>query len=150
MWDFTGRFVTTYVSNWKNKNENGFIIWTCRGKKLCSLNKDPFFQFLWRPKPPTILSKEALDNLNQPQNFKKYQKKYKTMERAEQDAVTSKRRADQEKLKNEFRALLLQRLKEQDVDVNWRKSMGIHEDTDFYVVEECVEEILEEKVEVIE
>jgi len=152
MWDNTGRYVATYVSNWKNKNENGFIVWTCRGKKFYSLNKDPFFQFLWRPKPPTVLPKDKLEWLQQPSNFKKFQKKYKTMERAEQDAVNIKRRTEQEKLKSDYRQLLLLRLKEEENDVNWRKSVGIHEDTesDFYVVEECVEEILEETVEVIE
>jgi len=151
-WDYTGRFVATYVSNWKNKNENGFVVWTCRGKKIYSLNKDPFYQFLWRPKPPTILPKDVLETLAQPANFKKYQKKYKSMERQEQDLVNSKRRAEQEKLKNDYRALVLQRLKEQESDVNWRKSLGIHDDTesDFYVVEECVEEILEEKIDLVE
>src|SRR5688572_14222318 len=86
-WDYSGRFVTTYVSNWKNKNENGFVVWNCRGKRIYSLNKDPFFQFLWRPKPPTVLPKEKQDWLQQPTNFKQFQKKYKLMERAEQDAV---------------------------------------------------------------
>jgi len=151
-WDATGRFVATYVSNWKNKSENGFAIWTCRGKRVFNLNKDPFFQFLWRPKLPVILPKAELDNLSQPGNFKKYSKKYKTMERAELDAVNTKRKQEQDKLKSDYRALLLQRLKEQEADVNWRKSLGIHDDTesDFYVVEECVEEILEEKIDVVE
>jgi translation initiation factor 3 subunit B len=151
-WDYTGRFCTTYVSNWKNKNENGFMIWSCRGKKVYSLNKDPFYQFLWRPVPPTLLSKEELEALTQPTNFKKYQKKYKSMERAELDAVTSKRRAEQERLKSEYRTLLSQRMKDQEDDVAWRKSVGIYDDTadDFYVVEECIEEILEEKFEPIE
>jgi len=154
MWDYSGRFVATYVSNWKNKNENGFVIWTCRGKKVYSLNKDPFFQFLWRAKPPTVLPKDKLDSLQQPVNFKKFQKKYKTLEKAELDAVTSKRRTEQEKLKSDYRTLLSQRLKEQESEdeISWRKSIGIHNDadSDFYVVEECVEEILEEKIEVIE
>jgi len=152
VWDYTGRFVTTYVSNWKNKNENGFIIWSCRGKKIYSLNKDHFYQFLWRPRPPIILPKEVMESLSQPTVFKKYQKTYKTMEGYEEKFLLAKRRAEQEKLKSDFRSLLLQRLKEQDSDVNWRKSLGIHDDaeSDFYVVEECVEEILEEKIEVIE
>jgi len=151
-WDATGRFVATYVSNWKNKSENGFAVWTCRGKKVFNLNKDPFFQFLWRPKLPVILPKAELDNLSQPGNFKKYSKKYKTMERAELDAVNTKRKQEQDKLKSDYRALLLLRLKEQESDVNWRKSLGIHDDTesDFYVVEECVEEILEEKIDLVE
>lgn len=59
--DATGRFVATYVSNWKNKSENGFVIWNCRGKRVFALNKDPFFQLLWRPKPPVILPKAELD-----------------------------------------------------------------------------------------
>jgi len=152
VWDYTGRFVASYVSAWRNKNENGFVIWNCRGKRVYHLNKDPFFQFLWRPTPPSILPKDQLEALSQPENFKKYQKKYKTMEREEQIAVNKKRREEQEKLKNDFKSLVLQRLKEQEADLVWMKSLGVHDDTDsdFYVVEECVEEILEEKVEVIE
>lgn len=37
------------------------------------------------------------------------------MERAELDAVNTKRRKEQEKLKSDYRSLLLQRLKEQEV-----------------------------------
>jgi hypothetical protein len=62
-----------------------------------------------------VLPKEKQDWLQQPSNFKQFQKKYKLMERAEQDAVSSKRRQEQEKLKSDYRGLLLQRLKEQEV-----------------------------------
>jgi len=151
-WDYTGRYVATYVSNWKNKTENGFIVWTCRGKRVYQLNKDPFFQFLWRPKPPCVLPANKLKELQEPSHFKKYQKRYKQLEKAEWDQVTTKRRTEQDKLKADYQELLLRRLKEQEADMNWRRSVGINDDqeVDFYFVEECVEEILEEKTEVIE
>jgi hypothetical protein len=92
------------------------MVWTCRGKKVYQLNKDPFFQFLWRPKPPTVLPKEPLEQLQQAAYFKKhYQKKYKQMEKVEQDAVSTKRKNEQDKLKNDYQELILRRLKEQDV-----------------------------------
>jgi len=150
-WDFTGRFVASYVSNWKTRGENGFIIWSCRGRKIYSLNKDPFFQLSWRPQPPPLMTKEELQSFFSGQNFKKFQKKYRLLEKEEQDAIMTKRKIEQEKSKSDYRTLLQKRLKEMQEDVVWRKSMGITEvtDLDLYTIEDVVEETLEEKTEVL-
>ena len=38
--------------------ENGYHIWDFKGTSLLEEHVDRFKQFLWRPRPPTMLSKE--------------------------------------------------------------------------------------------
>jgi len=151
-WDPTGRYVTTFISHWRNKNENGYKIWSFLGREMLTVNKDPFFQFLWRPRPKSLLPCEQLENLSKPAVFKKYEKKYKVQDREKENnkrrnitRVFEQRRAE---YKDQQRA----RMEQWRADSAWRKSIGIPDDRDedFLVVEECVEEILEEKVELLE
>ena len=45
-----------------------------RPPRACRLPRDRFFQFLWRPRPPSLLSEDALRALAR--NLKKYSKRY--------------------------------------------------------------------------
>lgn len=56
-WDPTGSFVATTVTS-VHEMENGFNIWSFNGKHLYRILKDNFFQFLWRPRPPSFLTPE--------------------------------------------------------------------------------------------
>ncbi|BDA47339.1 Eukaryotic translation initiation factor 3 subunit B [Coccomyxa sp. Obi] len=56
-WDPTGRYVATSVTS-IHQMENGFNIWLFNGTLLYRSLKDQFFQFSWRPRAPTLLSKE--------------------------------------------------------------------------------------------
>jgi uncharacterized protein with WD repeat len=38
--------------------ENGYAIWDFRGQEIMKHIRDRFKQFIWRPRPPTLLSKE--------------------------------------------------------------------------------------------
>lgn len=55
-WDPTGRYVCTYVSALKQPMENGYTIWNFAGKPQLRVMKDKFYQFLWRPRPPSLLT----------------------------------------------------------------------------------------------
>ena len=57
-WDPTGRFVVSSSSAWRHQFENGYNIWTFQGVLVNKVLKDRFFQFLWRPRPPSLLSEE--------------------------------------------------------------------------------------------
>ncbi|KAM0010303.1 putative transcription factor WD40-like family [Helianthus debilis subsp. tardiflorus] len=72
-WDPTGRYVATSVTS-GHEMENGFNIWSCNGKLLYRVPKDHFFQFSWRPRPPSLLSPEEEEEILK--NLKKYSKKY--------------------------------------------------------------------------
>lgn len=49
-------------------------VWLFNGKLLHSAPRDRFYQFLWRPRPPSLLSKEELAAVKA--NLKKYAKAY--------------------------------------------------------------------------
>jgi translation initiation factor 3 subunit B len=58
-WDPSGRFVATSASAWRHSLENGYAIWDLKGQELQKQVQDRFKQILWRPRPRTLLSKEA-------------------------------------------------------------------------------------------
>uniref|UniRef100_A0A0E0R2Q8 Eukaryotic translation initiation factor 3 subunit B n=1 Tax=Oryza rufipogon TaxID=4529 RepID=A0A0E0R2Q8_ORYRU len=80
MWDPTGRYLASAVTS-VHEMENGFQIWSFSGKQLYKVSKDHFFQFLWRPRPPSLLTPEKEDEIAK--NLRKYSKKY---EQEDQDA----------------------------------------------------------------
>lgn len=147
-WDPTGRYVTTWVSNWKSKSENGYKIWPFHGQgELVSVLRDPFYQFLWRPKPPSLLTTEQLGDIEK--NFKEYQKKYLIEDKSHEKKRIEEREKAMDAIRTEFRQLLARKKREWEADTEWRRSMSIEPDCpeDFYVVEELVEEVVQEKEE---
>eukprot|EP00095_Tigriopus_kingsejongensis_P011865 maker-scaffold180_size281610-snap-gene-0.35 protein:Tk11865 transcript:maker-scaffold180_size281610-snap-gene-0.35-mRNA-1 annotation:"hypothetical protein DAPPUDRAFT_303630" len=69
-WDPTGRYLMTGVSWWGNKVDNGYWLWSFQGKILKRVQMDKFCQFLWRPRPPTLLDKKQIKEIKK--NLKKY------------------------------------------------------------------------------
>ncbi|KAJ8444176.1 hypothetical protein Cgig2_030996 [Carnegiea gigantea] len=90
-WDPTGRYVATSVTS-VHEMENGFNIWSFNGKLLYRILKDHFFQFSWRPRPPSFLSPEKEEEIAK--NLKKYSKKY---EAEDQDVSMLLSEQDREK-----------------------------------------------------
>jgi len=78
-WDPTGRFVATSVTS-ENQMENGYQVWSFNGKLLTRQVKDRFYQFLWRPHPPSLLSEEEIQQVKK--DLKKYIKKYEAEDEA--------------------------------------------------------------------
>ncbi|KAL1210408.1 Eukaryotic translation initiation factor 3 subunit B [Cardamine amara subsp. amara] len=73
-WDPTGRYVATAVTSSVQEMENGFYIWSLNGKLLYRTLKEQFFQFAWRPRPPSLLSEQKEEEVAK--NLKKYSEKY--------------------------------------------------------------------------
>merc|ERR1740138_807867 len=73
-WDPTGRFVATSVSHWRHQMEHGYIMWSSHGRELSHEKKDKFYQFLWRPRPPSLLSEVKEKDIRK--NLRNYSKKY--------------------------------------------------------------------------
>ncbi|KAI3862385.1 hypothetical protein MKW92_010092 [Papaver armeniacum] len=92
-WDPTGRYVATAVTS-VHEMENGFNIWSFTGKLLYKISKDHFHQFLWRPRPPSILTAEMEEQISK--NLDEYSKKYET---EDQDAAAQLRGKDSENRK---------------------------------------------------
>merc|ERR1711907_164207 len=87
-WDPTGRYVATSVTS-VHQMENGYIVWSFLGQQLYKINRDRFFQFLWRPRYPVSLGEEKENEILK--SLKKYSKKFE----AEDESLKSQ--ADTEK-----------------------------------------------------
>jgi translation initiation factor 3 subunit B len=147
-WDPTGRYVATSVSYWRHQMENGYKIWSFCGKLLHQEIKEKFYQLLWRPRPPSLLTPEHEEMIEK--NFQQYADKYK-----EEDARKMLERLKEEyehklKLRESFEALMRQREQEYKNDAEKRRALrgGAASDTedDYVVVEEEVEEVISEEI----
>ncbi|XP_047340878.1 eukaryotic translation initiation factor 3 subunit B-like [Impatiens glandulifera] len=98
-WDPTGRYVATSVTS-VHEMENGFNIWSFNGKLLYRILKDHFFQFLWRPRPPSFLSAEKEEEIAK--NLKKYTKKYEAEDQDVSMLLSEQDREKRKTLKDEW------------------------------------------------
>ncbi|XP_011498180.1 PREDICTED: eukaryotic translation initiation factor 3 subunit B [Ceratosolen solmsi marchali] len=78
-WDPTGRYVVTSVSSWKTSVDNAYWLWTFQGRILKRVNLNHFNQFLWRPRPPTLLTSDQIKEIKK--NLKKYSAQFESKDR---------------------------------------------------------------------
>ncbi len=106
-WDPSGRVVCTAINqlieggHYKAQMDNGYKLWTFQGECFYEYNKEQFYQFVWRPRPDSLLSLD--EHKKVVKNLKKYERRF---ERADRAAARSKRRAamaDKVRKKQEFR-----------------------------------------------
>ncbi|KNC80840.1 hypothetical protein SARC_06821 [Sphaeroforma arctica JP610] len=151
-WDPTGRYVATYVSAWKFQLETGFHLWSFQGKNLQRNNIDKFYQLLWRPRPPTLLSEQELRDLKK-KGVKNYSQKFdaEDLQRGDKASkeVMDRRRAQYE----EFQIYL--KKKEEQLAEHKERLAALHpepEATDEELIEESetFELFVSEVVEVVE
>uniref|UniRef100_A0A2P2K3U1 Eukaryotic translation initiation factor 3 subunit B n=1 Tax=Rhizophora mucronata TaxID=61149 RepID=A0A2P2K3U1_RHIMU len=150
-WDPTGRYVATSVTSVHHEMENGFNIWSFNGKLLYRILKDHFFQFLWRPRPPSFLTPEKEEEIAK--NLKKYSKKY---EAEDQDVSLQLSEQDREKrrmLKDEWDKWVSEwkRLHEEEKmeRQNLREGEASDEEEEYEAKEVEVEELLDVTEEVL-
>lgn len=62
-WDPSGRYVASTLSYWRYQSENGFNLWDFRGQPVLKKTMERFKQFLWRPRPPSLLSKDQMKHI---------------------------------------------------------------------------------------
>ncbi|KAK0605418.1 hypothetical protein LWI29_026547 [Acer saccharum] len=98
-WDPTGRYVATAVTS-VHEMENGFNVWSFNGKLLYRTLKDHFFQFLWRPRPPSFLTPEKEEEIAK--NLKKYSKKYEMEDQDVSMLLSEQEREKRKMLKDEW------------------------------------------------
>jgi len=144
-WDPTGRFVASYVSHWVHQIETGYIIWTFQGKQVHKYPKDRFFQLLWRPRPTSLLSPEKKEDIKK--NLIVYQKRMKNDDMliitAADHAKAEKKKLQSEefkKLADEWREIYN---REKPLRKQIRGGIDSEDESDIYIVEEEVEELVE-------
>lgn len=110
-WDPSGRFVSTVVSYWRNRNDNGYVLWTMYGKELVRESVDMLYQFVWRPRPASLLTSKQEKEVKK--GLRTRRDRYEAEDKELRDTVSSGRAAHRRKLRdayNQFRAQAEERL----------------------------------------
>jgi len=154
-WDPSGRYLATSSTYWAHPQaDNGFIIWSFHGKRLTNLTRDKFFQFLWRPRPPSKLTKEKQKQIKK--NLRQYATKYKKQDASRKKAAWEAFVAKRQSQRDAWHSYKQQRLAERKAEKPQRAKLrgGIDSDDEdegeWLEVEEDVQELLGEEVEIIE
>jgi len=141
-WDNTGRFIATSTSYWRHQLDNGFTLWIFQGKNLYHTTKDKFYQLIWRPRPPSLLSKEKRKEIKK--NLAAYARKYKRQDYLRRKAAFDEFRKKREAERAAWYAMKEQRLAERREEKPLRiKLRGGYDSDDEEEVEEIEEEVAE-------
>jgi translation initiation factor 3 subunit B len=138
--------------------ENGWNIHTFSGTTLAEHPTEKFKQFLWRPRPPLLLSKEEQKQIRK--NLREYSREF---DEEDKYAVDIANTAVVEKRKRVLNEWLAWTRREKELLAEERKQLGLPEEGDEAdligaaasekadaIVEEIVEEIIEESEEIID
>lgn len=136
--------------------ENGYHVYDFKGELLREEHMDKFKQFAWRPRPPTLLSRDEQKQIRK--NLREYSKDFDEQDRIDEDkergAVVEERR----RLLSEW---LAWREREREDLEEERRGLGLGGDDDgeagdeegkeggAKVVEEIMEEVLDEVEEIV-
>ena len=82
--------------------ENGYAIWDCKGQEIEKHILDRFKQFLWRPRPKTLLSKEQQKKIRK--NLREYSRVFEEEDAAEESNVSAELIAHRKRLVDEWNA----------------------------------------------
>jgi len=151
-WDPTGRYVATVVSSWNHQVETGYNVYSFQGKLLKRVLKDKFYQFLWRPRPPTLLPEEKQKFIKK--NLKKYEKEYIRLENAARDKEEEERFQKREALRIEFESYLAQKHKSYEEERELRRKLrggeASDDESNYEYRDEWVEEVEERKETIVD
>ncbi|KAJ7155508.1 eukaryotic translation initiation factor eIF2A-domain-containing protein [Mycena crocata] len=145
-WDPSGRYLATSASAWKHQLENGYSIWDFRGQEIEKNLQDQFKQFIWRPRPPSLLSKEEQRQVRK--NLREYSRQFDQDDAQEDNEVSAELIAHRKRLVDEWNAWRINHKKA--LEAAHVRSAEANGSVQLECVEVWVEEILEQLEEIIE
>ncbi|GAA6004660.1 hypothetical protein JCM11491_002184 [Sporobolomyces phaffii] len=154
-WDPSGRFVATYGSMWMSTMEAGFSIWDFKGQLVQENKLDRFKQLLWRPRPPTLLSRDEQKKIRK--NLRDYSRQFEEQDQLEAANLNTEVVEMRKRLIDEWNAWRKEcsealDARRQEFGREVKKSLVKAEEAmkEDELVEEWVEEVVSESIEVIE
>lgn len=110
-WDPSGRYVAVVTSHWRNPTGDcGFNLFTFFGTLIQKMLKDRFYQLLWRPRPPSLLTHEQQEAIRK--NLKVHRLAFLKDEEREKEELRRRERAKIEAEHQAFNAMLADSLEE--------------------------------------
>ncbi|TIB88136.1 eukaryotic translation initiation factor 3 subunit B [Wallemia mellicola] len=144
-WDPSGRFIAASASVWRHQLENGYAVWDIKGQELTKASVENFKQFLWRPRPKTLLPKDEQKKIRK--NLREYSRIFEDEDAAEESNVSAELLTQRKRLVdqwNEWRKRCRASLEQ--IQSEQKSSNQGKDDT---TVEEWIDEIIEETEEVL-
>ena len=133
--------------------ENGYHLYDFKGELLREEHIEKFKQISWRPRPPTLLSRDEQKLIRK--NLREYSKDFEEQDRIEEDKEKGAIVEERRRILSEW---LAWREKEEEELKAERRELGLREDADEgetdgadgegAVVEEIMEEVLDEVEEI--
>jgi translation initiation factor 3 subunit B len=143
-WDPTGRFVASASSAWRHQLENGYCIWSFQGRLLHKVLKEKFYQFLWRPRPPSLLSEEKEKEIRK--NLPQIEKNYTEQDKKQKQKQDREKKRERDTLRRAFLDFLEQRKRQLRDEKEARRALRGHysdDDRDYEYVTREIEEVVE-------
>ncbi len=148
-WDPSGRFIAGWSSIWRHHIENGYKIFDFRGQALRAESLDQFKCFAWRPRPASLLSNSAKKKIQK--NLKEFSRKFEEDDLMEQSAANREIILNRRRLLEEWktwREKTEAKLREEGYEFK-EKEEDEEDDSNFQIIEEISEELLDEKEEIV-
>jgi len=143
-WDPSGRIVASIVAqrmfgqvSVRESLENGFKLWSSQGHALQTRAQNDFYQFLWRPRPKSLLSDAALEDVRKrlAHFARQYDREDEMVLRREMAAENAERLSQLEEFRAMMRSLHAIYVEQQ----RRRRELGLYRDADVNDVTEIQE-----------
>jgi len=123
--------------------ENGYAIWDFRGQELMKQILDRFKQFIWRPRPSTLLTKEQQKKIRR--NLREFSRIFDEEDAAEESNIGAELIALRKRLVDEWNTRRRRDLANEHGHKNDRHSPSNEDKEEIEVwVDEVIEQIEEE------
>lgn len=109
-WDPTGRYCVTGLPSWKIKEDNGYNMWSFQGKVMKRVMLKHFSQYLWRPRPPTLLTEQQQKEIKK--NLKKYYPQFEQKDRLRMTRASKELLEKRATLREQFMEYRTKRIEE--------------------------------------
>ncbi|THH31902.1 hypothetical protein EUX98_g2282 [Antrodiella citrinella] len=148
-WDPSGRYIATSASAWRHTIENGYAIWDFKGTEQSKQILDRFKQFVWRPRPRTLLTKEQQRQIRK--NLKEYSRQFEEEDAAEESNVSAELIAQRKRLVDEWNAWRIRCRDELPAAIKKKLGKAKKEEEEKEEIELWIDEVIEQiEEEVIE
>lgn len=132
--------------------ENGYHLYDFKGTLLREESIERFKQWLWRPRPATLLSKEEQAEIRK--NLRNYSKIFDEQDLAKKNTANKQVIEQRRRMLSEWlawRERMIEMLKDEGAEIELNNGKFRRDDDDeVEEIEEIVEEIIDEHEEVIE
>jgi translation initiation factor 3 subunit B len=143
-WDPSGRFVSTAVTYWRNRNDNGYVIWSLYGKELHRASVDMLYQFQWRPRPLSLLT--PAEEKDARKSLKTLREKYEREDKDLKDSVSSGNAARRKQQRDAYKAFMEEAASRVAAETDLRAALRPNdEEEDVETIVESVETVLSVK-----